>query len=405
MDAVFITNTRGLDPTSNQDDRKLVYRDFYNWDKSTFQPPEIYSWQDINLVYDGFNVNCRIMVIGSSASDIVSKDGKVDTTKVRKAKKQIETTVEAAGKLGARVICFGASTKRIAEHSVYHSKMPNNITYSDGDTLTASFAIKEIENNAKKCGIDLNSTQTKIAIIGAYGIIGGALSEYFSQKYSCNLKLVGPNPERLKTLYDSLNFKANIELLKDVSEIKENLHLVVTATNHPNSLLTKKLLMSWGVPIVCDIAQPRNISRKTCKDLRNELIAWEACILENPNMKYTRPYGMGLDINGTKGKIRALLKIQSHRAFACVVETMVLAMAQLLDPEEIKEKNFLGKINLKNIEPLMRLAEKYGFRSREAESYGEKIIQSRFQCFAEKINIKHNNQKPQKITLLNENEA
>lgn len=379
MDAVFITNTRGLDSSSNQDDRKLVYRDFPNWNKPTFEPPIVYSWQDAKLSFAGFDVCGRIFVIGSTATDIV--DGK---TKVRFAKRQIEVAVQAAEKLGARVICFGASTKKLAEHSLRSNEFPEGIIYTNGDTLTVAIAIEEIKKNTARCSLDLNKPYIRVVIVGAYGIIGSAITEYLVRNYGCSLTLVGPNPEKLHLLAKDLD--SRVELLTDVGQVYGRVHLVITATNHPNSLLSEKLLRSWGSPVFgCDVAQPRNIGRNVCKDMSRELMSWEACILENPKLIYGRSYGMGLDINGRIGKLRAVLGIKSHRTFACFAETLVLAMAQLVDPDLLKGRNFMGAVNQEDVRVILELAEKYGFYSRGAESYGKTIKAKEFKNFARRL--------------------
>ena len=224
---VFISN-------SSPDQLKSIYKYHPNWKEQGFVKPDIYDWKRLGYTdCNGKEILGRYIVIGSDILDIVGA-GK------QKAAEQTARAIEyARNVLKTNIFCFGAATKTL----IPPEKLPKDIIFSNGDTLTVAVILEELKEAAKKCGIDLNSPKTKILIVGAYGLIGRMAAKSLA-KSSVSLMLLGRNAAKLQALNNEINISAR--LFSDLNEVNEKVDIVLTVTNHPTAILNKLIVNKIG---------------------------------------------------------------------------------------------------------------------------------------------------------------
>lgn len=302
-DLVFITNTRG----SVEDFGGVYSRSFPNWQGAGFIPPDVHDWKGVHLTTpNGERINGRFVVIGSDAFDIV--DG---VSGFRKAVDQTRQAIEYAQTLGAKVICFGAGTKKLVSPKKLHELNHSQVIFSNGDTITVGMAILQLESLTVQADLNLRSPETTVLVVGAYGVIGTQLARFLSS-YDCRLILVGPRMEMLQKLVDQELNSKRVELYTGLAQVpSQRIHVVLTATNHPDSLISPSQLRDWGeYSLAIDIAEPPNIKPDTVQAMRGRLL---------------RVDGALVDSVGFVSDDCPLIGLQEHQAFACLAEGLVVA--------------------------------------------------------------------------------
>jgi predicted amino acid dehydrogenase len=346
VDLVFITNNRGT-----PEDFEAAYSRFPNWQEPSFMPPDILDWKNISLTTpDGEVVIGLIIAIGSDTFDIVS-----GVSGFRKAAGQAVMAIERAKSLGARVICFGAGTKKLVSMRQLRSLNGHGtFVYTNGDTLTAGVVSRQLVDDAAKMRIDLRSPSTSVALIGAYGVIGTELTRFLSE-YGCRLILVGPRKNMLMKLQVGHN---NVSLLTNVNQIKEPIDVLITATNHPDSVITPTQLRDWGEYILAiDVAEPPNISKDVVAALRGRMLRLDGGMVENNGLYYEGGSQLG---------------IRDNQAFACLAEGLSVAYG-------MKKGRFstdtlrLMTVDHCMIDTLNDLADNSGFRISPPEIFGQPV--------------------------------
>ena len=177
-----------------------------------------------------------------------------------------------------------------------------------------------------------------MAIVGAYGIIGEAISKKLSPKFKHTL-LVGRKKDKLLKLKDQLD--SNISILTNLNI--NSADFVITATNHPSALLTSDHLKK-GVYVV-DIAQPCNVSFDLCQ--------------ERPDIHR---------IDGGYVSIPESFEVvipgyPERKIFSCIAEVVMQAM-------ENDRSNHVGTIDMSYLDKTIAWADKYGFTLNELTNFG-----------------------------------
>lgn len=346
VDFVFVTNSRGKDI-----DWGGYCQEYKDWRSPSWVPPDVFDWKGVCFnFHHGLVVKGRILVIGSSAEDINTIHG------AEKASHQIKKAVDYAKNLGAKIIGVGASTKRLID---YQSE---DFIYTCGDSLTGAVILEDLIEVAGECGIDIRSSQTRLMIIGAYGLIGASITKEVKD-LGCKLVLVGPNFVKLKRLNEGIDNKAII--VDKLSNFPDAVDIIITATNHPDSLLTiadLNHLGSRGVLII-DVAQPPNVSLELCKQFK-DMIRIDSGIVYHPQLSYEG----GKSFSGLK----------DNEAFACLAEVIILST--MLKTKGITASEFM-KVNLWNKPIINEYAKSYRFKRIPLSCYGEVLSEDRIKEF------------------------
>ena len=114
--------------------------------------------------------------------------------------------------------------------------------------------------------------------------------------------------------------------------------IIIAVTSAVDSIIEPEDLKSGA--IVCDVARPRNVSRRVA-EMRDDILVIEGGVVEVPG-----DVNFGLHFG-----------FPEKTAYACMAETMILALEQ-------RYENFtLGRdLTVKQVETIDQLAKKHGFK-------------------------------------------
>jgi len=249
------------------------------------------------------------------------------------AQKRIIQAIKKAEKLGAKIVGLGALTSPVTNGGLdIIDKI--NIKVTTGNALTVGISFKHIQQIIEK-----NNYIQKIAIIGATGSIGQALSKLIVKNYpEKELLLFARTKGNLDNLEeDLLQISSQAKIHKALTHFNEltEVDLIIMATSAPDALIEFAYLKQGS--IIYDITQPKNISMNQ--------------IESRPDVKF---YDGGLVIiPELKGRLP--LDLPQNAAFACLGETILLA----LEDDEVHIS--LGKVQTQAAMEMLRLSEKYNF--------------------------------------------
>ena len=259
-----------------------------------------------------------------------------------------------ADRRGVKVVGLGAYTASITfGGAALLNLKKKGMFITTGNALTALVAVKQLKNFLelqKSRGIDFPSALI-CAVVGASGSTGRGITELIlNGKDFSRYILIGKTPERLISLENDLAKRnllgGNVLVTNSLKSIK-NADIIFVATSS-HQLLIKSNLIKHGA-IICDITQPRNVSRDLLEE-RLDVKIIDGGLVETPKINY----------NGVLG-------LPPHYAFACLAETIMLSS------EEI-DRDFIGMVSLESIKYIENIFPKYGFKLDTFLSFGEKMI-------------------------------
>lgn len=258
----------------------------------------------------------------------------------------LDAVLYAQNNLGVDVVGLGSLTTSVTDGGAWLVNHPEvKVAITHGDTFTVIIAQEGIERILKRYGI--NSTKNKIAIVGAYGIIGRELSVFLGRN-NFQLILVESVLEKVELIKKRMTEEGLISSVfiasTDISTVSDA-DFVITATSHHSCLLNSEHLKKNV--IVYDIAQPINLSPLVIK--------------QRPDI--VRIDGDYVDI-GTID-LKFLMGPPQGSTFACLVETAMMAM-------EDDRRNHVGKIDQKFLEEVRYWKEKYKFYHAPLTSFGKR---------------------------------
>ncbi|MFH1643570.1 MAG: SDR family NAD(P)-dependent oxidoreductase [bacterium] len=260
----------------------------------------------------------------------------------------LKATLFAQNKLGVNIVGLGALTTSVTEGGnwlVSQSNVKVNITH--GDTYAATATEEGIEKilDIRK----LDSDRTRIAIVGAYGIIGREITSFLAQK-GYSLILIEKNDEKLESIKRRLKNKNLSKELFVVSTDLNNISqadLVITTTSHHTALLKNKHLKRGA--IIYDVAQPANISRQLIKE-RPDLIRIDGGYVDTGDID-----------------LKFYLGVPKGIAFGCLVETIMMTL-------EGDKNHHVGEIETSYLNITKDWAKKYDFHHAPFTCFGEPIL-------------------------------
>ena len=235
--------------------------------------------------------------------------------------------------LGALTTSVTSGGKWLADNTSYTGFV------NHGDSYTAAVSCQGVMKSLKIC--NKVPSECTIAIIGAYGIIGEAISKLLVPQFNHSI-LIGRNRHKLKNLRE--NVKGDFETTTYLSTRKAD--VILTATSHPTALLSSAHLKENA--IVVDVSQPPNLSYAICQK-RPDVFRVDGGFVDLPKQI---PY-----------QIPALPK---GKIFSCVAEVIMQAF-------ENEKKDHVGSIDLHHLKKTEEWAEKYGFTLHELTNFGVPI--------------------------------
>ncbi|MCJ7571219.1 MAG: hypothetical protein MUO82_05015 [Candidatus Thermoplasmatota archaeon] len=235
--------------------------------------------------------------------------------------------------LGALTTSVTSGGKWLVEQKEYNGFV------NHGDSYTSAVTCQTVFKSLKK--LEKNPGDLTLAIIGAYGIIGEAVSKILITQFKHSI-LIGRRENKLKELETKL--KGSFETATDIKT--KNADVIITATSHPTALLKSKHLKKNV--IVIDVSQPPNLSYNLCQK-RPDIFRVDGGFVDLP-----KQYPFQIPAI-PKGKI-----------FSCVAEVIMQAM-------EKEKQNHIGSIDIKHLKKTGEWGKKYKLTLNELTNFGIKI--------------------------------
>ncbi|MBI5482730.1 MAG: shikimate dehydrogenase, partial [Deltaproteobacteria bacterium] len=261
-----------------------------------------------------------------------------------------------ARSLGARVVGLGALTAVAARAGTLLAD--EGVPVTTGNSLTVHAATEALLLAAGKMGLDF--AREEAAVVGAPGAIGRIMSHLLARRVR-RLTLVG-NPRgpdsmgRLRELADEISSESgrssDLRLTTSVADVLPTCRLVVSATSDPGTVIDAAWIASGAV--VCDVARPPDVSLEV-RRRRDDVLVIDGGVMALPE-----PITMGFGFGHERGL-----------AFACMSETMVLALERRYEPYSLGRR-----IDLARVREIATLAEQHGFRTAALRSFGRPVLDS-----------------------------
>ncbi len=247
---------------------------------------------------------------------------------------KIIQTGRLAEKLGAQILGLGAFTSVVGDAGLTIAG-GLDIPVTTGDSLTVSIAVQAIRQAAAVMEIPLSGAT--LAVVGATGSIGRVCAELLSRTVG-RMILIARHEDKLEALRERLTPGAQAELVvsTDMDRISEA-QLILTVTSAVHDVIRPEYLQPGSV--ICDVARPRDVSAMVAQ-VRNDILVIDGGMVNVPG-----PVDFHFNFGFPPGK-----------AYACMAETMILAL------EGRFEDYTIGKdISLDRVNEISSLAEKHGF--------------------------------------------
>jgi predicted amino acid dehydrogenase len=247
----------------------------------------------------------------------------------------LEAVYFAQDQINADVIGLGALCASATEGGRWLVRQDNITSYiTHGDAYSVAISLEGIQKIVSCSGLK----KPVIAVVGAYGLIGRALSRRLGEKY--DLIMMGRNEAKLRRLKIKLNIKGTITT--NMEDLKKA-DIVITATSHPRALLHQNILKDRA--IIYDVSQPENVS----KDLilrRPDLLKIDGPLTKTPGIRINFDMGTG-----------------QAKTFACLTETVMMTLEGI-------EAHSVGDIDIPQMEYLQSIGKKYGFTHAPFSQFG-----------------------------------
>lgn len=250
--------------------------------------------------------------------------------------KKIIKAGKVAERLGAKVVGLGAFTSVVGDAGLTIAKNLK-IAVTTGNSYTVATAIEGTREAARIMGI--NMQKASIVVLGATGSIGAACAQVLARE-ARYLTLAARNETKLEKLAEQILRSTGlaVRVTANTKSALKSADIIIAVTSAVDSIIEPEDLKPGA--IVCDVARPRNVSRRVA-EMRNDILVIEGGVVEVPG-----DVDFGLNFGFPPGT-----------AYACMAETMILAL-------EKRYENFtLGRsLTVKQIETIAQLAKKHGFK-------------------------------------------
>lgn len=249
-----------------------------------------------------------------------------------------DAAIFVQNELGVDLIQLGALTTSVTSGGkwlVDRKEYTGFVNHGDSYTaaVTCQAVLKAVNLFEKK------PSELILAIVGAYGIIGEAVSKILVPQFMHSI-LIGPREQKLRELEE--NVKGSFETTVNLKTIEAD--VIVTATSHPKALLNSKCLKKNAISI--DVSTPPNVSYELCQK-RSDVFRADGGYVDFPAEYHA-------SIPGTP----------TGKLFSCIVEVIMQAL-------ENECENHVGSIDLKYLRKTEKWAEKYGFTLKELTNFGK----------------------------------
>ena len=252
----------------------------------------------------------------------------------------LDSIIYAQDELGIELIQLGALTTSVTSGGIWLKKNKEFKGFlNHGDSYTAAVTCQAVLKSMKF--FNKNPEKLNLAVVGAYGIIGEAVSKILVPKFEKSI-LIGRRERKLKELETKI--KGNFETTTDL-KTKES-DVIVTATSHPTALLNKGHLKKNS--IIIDVSIPSNLTYEVCQN-RPDIHRIDGGYVDFPQKYNIYPPG-----------------VPTGKLLSCMVEVIMQAI-------ENEKENHIGSIDIKHLKKTEEWSEKYGFKLIELTNFGKKL--------------------------------
>ena len=247
---------------------------------------------------------------------------------------KIVKTVRLAQSRGARLVGLGAYTSVVGDAGITISRRVD-VPVTSGDSYTVAMADAAVREAARRMEIDLG--RATVAVVGATGAIGAVGAELLARR-APQLILIGRRADRLLRVKAQCEAAgAEVQVGADVAAIRQA-DVILAVSSAGDAIIAPHHLKPGAV--VCDVARPRDVSRRVIEE-RGDVLVVEGGLVEVPGE---------VDFHFDFG-------LPPKMAFACMAETMALAMEGRYEPYT------LGKdLTIAQVEAIDDIGRRHGFR-------------------------------------------
>ncbi len=287
-----------------------------------------------------FKVNVRSVtgatINGVYVETFIDPD-KLDARFGRHNLAKVLAAVNHVEKMGSKVATLGGFTSIVLEGNL-DLLQQRRTSLTTGNTLTAAFIVKGVEEAAELVGIDLQAAN--LLIIGATGDIGSACATYFAGRVE-KLLLCARKQLPLQELVLSLSKKqVSVHGSTNIAEFSRRADVIISVASSAGIRLPK---LKSGV-LICDAGYPKNLEQSLDDSLDGHLFHG----------------GMGQVSGGFSFSPDYSSSIYEYPApftiHGCILEAMILAFEQRWE----NYSSGKGKITTEKMEEIYSLSLKHG---------------------------------------------
>lgn len=281
--------------------------------------------------------------------------------------RKIVATGRKAEELGARTLGLGAYNSVVGDAGITIADRLD-IPVTTGDSYTVAVAIEALAKAAEHMDIDL--AEATVAVVGATGAIGKACAQLLARRTS-HLIVVGRRADATEQIREQCEgHQAQVTASTRIDDIY-TADLVLTVTSAIDAVIEPQHLKPGAV--VLDVARPRDVSRLVAEQ-RDDVLVIEGGMVEVPGADADFHFNFGFP---------------PKRAFACMAETMALAM------EGLYEDYTIGRdLEIWRIEQISEIATRHGFRLNGLRSFEHAVTPATIDAVRERAFANRRNWKP-----------
>jgi fatty aldehyde-generating acyl-ACP reductase len=267
--------------------------------------------------------------------------------------RRIVSTVNKAAANGARIVGLGAYTSVVGDAGLTIDNRVS-IPVTTGDSYTVVTAVQGACHSAERLGTDVSSATA--AVVGAYGAIGRASTLLLARDVA-RIILIGRDPGRLaqvaEEVRDHTQGHAEVMVSTDIADIVQA-DIVISVTSAVDTIIRAGDVKSGAV--VCDVSRPRDVAAEVVRQ-RDDILVIDGGMVAVPG---------DVDFHFDFG-------FPPRMAYACMAETMVLAM------EGRYESYTLGRnLSLAQVDEIRELAAYHGFHLGGIRSFEREVTDEQF---------------------------
>ncbi len=217
---------------------------------------------------------------------------------------------------GIKIVGLGALTASLSHGGQKLNDDKSKVVLTTGRIYTAKTVFSYAKDVIEK--FQLNTKELNVGIVGASGSIGSGCLELLLNYGVKNFTLVDieRKKEKLQNRLNSLDKagllkNTNIKIDHKIQSIQDG-HLIITATNTPEAVISSDDIKKEGVIIIND-AQPSDLAEDLYS--RNDVLIIEGGIIKTPGIKCN--FNLGL--------------ADKEETFSCLGEVLVLAYNNIFD--------------------------------------------------------------------------